>query len=208
MKKIPSKIIANAFDYAAYRQLIDDLFAQEKTTGTDHSQSMLDYTKQNLARMNRLDKRARLTPPTIEKLQSIDKAQIWLVITEGWCGDAAQIVPVLHKMAAENALIDLKFILRDKNLDVIDAYLTNGGRSIPKVLILDADTLEVLHDWGPRPAEMQAMMMDAKAKKLATEDKNLQKQINQESNQQLHLWYAKDKTRTTQTEFLQEVMGA
>jgi hypothetical protein len=206
MKKIDKQVVENAFTYDSYRQLIDELMANNKTTGNNHSEAMLNYTKMNIARMNRLDKRAKLTEETIKNLMKIEDPVIWLVITEGWCGDAAQILPVLSKMALQNEHIDLKFILRDDHLDIMDAFLTNGGRSIPKVLILDADTLEVTKTWGPRPAEMQEMVMRAKAESLATEDPDLRKQINLDSTKNLHLWYAKDKTLTTQREFLSELV--
>jgi len=156
----------------------------------------------NLSRMNRLDKRNRLTETTLEALAKINRRVIWLVLTEGWCGDAAQIVPVLNHMAATNDNITLRFILRDENLAIADAFLTNGARAIPKVLVLDATTLEVLTTWGPRPAEMQKMVLDAKAVSLATEDKEERKAIAKASANNLHLWYAKDKTKTIQEEFL------
>lgn len=206
MKKIAKDILQNAYTYESYRQLVDTLFAQNKTTGDNHSEAMLEYTKLNLVRMNKWDKRAKLTPDTLESLSKIKRPLTWLVITEGWCGDAAQIVPVLQKMALENDNITLRFILRDENLEVMDAFLTNGGRSIPKVLILDAATLEVLNSWGPRPAEMQAMMMDVKAQSATILDAEEKKKLAQEAAQQLHLWYAKDKAKTTQQEFL-EVIG-
>lgn len=202
MKKIAEDILQNAYTYDSYRQLVDTFFAQNKTTGDNHSEAMLEYTKLNLARMNKWDKRARLTPETMESIAKIDRPITWLVITEGWCGDAAQIVPVLHKMASENENISLRLILRDEHLDIMDAFLTNGGRSIPKVLILDTNTLEVLNSWGPRPTEMQAMMMDVKAKSATIEDTLEKKKLSQEAAQQLHLWYAKDKAKTTQQEFL------
>lgn len=202
MKYIKKSILQNAYTYESYRQLIDDLFAKNKTTGDDHSESMLNYTKMNLARMNKWDKRAKLTPETLTRLSKITRPVIWLVITEGWCGDAAQIVPILNKMALENDQITLRFILRDEHLDIIDAFLTNGGRSIPKILILDAETLEVLRTWGPRPAEMQSMMMDVKAKSALITNEKLKKELSQEAAESLHLWYAKDKGKTTQVEFL------
>lgn len=203
MKNIPTSVIEQAYTYESYRQLIDNLFAENKTTGNDHSPAMLNYTKLNLSRMNRLDKRSRLTNKTIEQLVKIEKPVIWLVLTEGWCGDAAQIVPVLNQMALENELITLRFILRDENLVIADAFLTNGARAIPKVLVLDAATLEVLTTWGPRPVEMQKMVLDAKAAALATTDEKERKDIRDASANNLHLWYAKDKTMTIQTEFLE-----
>ena len=202
MKNIPTSVIKQAYTYESYRTLIDTLFAENKTTGTDHSPAMLNYTKLNLSRMNRLDKRSRLTDTTIERLAKINRPVIWLVLTEGWCGDAAQIITVLNHMAATNANITLRFILRDENLTVADAFLTNGARAIPKVLVLDATTLEVLTTWGPRPAEMQKMVLDAKAVSLATTDKAERKAIAEASANNLHLWYAKDKTKTIQVEFL------
>ncbi|MFK7980421.1 MAG: thioredoxin family protein [Saprospiraceae bacterium] len=202
MKNIPTSVIEQAYTYENYRTLIDTLFAEDKTTGADHSPAMLNYTKLNLSRMNRLDKRSRLTDTTIESLAKINRPVIWLVLTEGWCGDAAQIVPVLNQMAVANDNITLRFILRDENLTVTDAFLTNGARAIPKVLVLDATTLEVLTTWGPRPAEMQKMVLDAKAASLATEDKEERKAISNASANNLHLWYAKDKTKTIQVEFL------
>ncbi len=202
MKFIEKSILENAYTYKAYRLLIDDLFDQQKTTGEDHSEEMLNYTKLNLARMNRLDKRSRLTEETIQQLAKMDRPITWLVITEGWCGDAAQIVPVLNHMALENDKISLRLILRDKNLEVIDAFLTNHARSIPKIIVLDTETSEVLTTWGPRPKEMQQLVLDAKVESLATDDLDLRQQISLNAAEQLHLWYAKDKTKTIQTEFL------
>ena len=206
MTHIEKSIIDQAYTYEGYRQLIDNLFAENKTTGDNHSESMLNYTKLNLSRMNRLDRKSRLTDTTIQQLTKINRPVTWLVITEGWCGDAAQIVPVLNHMALENENITLRFILRDENLKIMDAFLTNNGRSIPKIIILDTANLEVLDSWGPRPAEVQKMVLDAKAESLATEDLDLRKEITTNSAQQLHLWYAKDKTKAIQNEFLEVVM--
>ena len=203
MKNIATSVIKQAYTYESYRQLIDTLFAAHKTTGDNHSPAMLNYTKLNLSRMNRLDKRSRLTDTTIERLAKIDRPVIWLVLTEGWCGDAAQIVPVLNHMAATNDNITLRFILRDEHLEIADAFLTNGARAIPKVLVLDKETLEVLTTWGPRPAEMQKMVLDAKAEALATEDVVERKAIQEASANNLHLWYAKNKTQAIQEEFLE-----
>lgn len=202
MKFIKKSILDHAYTYGTYRQLIDELFAKNKTTGTDHSESMLHYTKLNLSRMHRLDKKSRLTEETIEKLEKIYKPLTWLVITEGWCGDAAQIVPVLNHMALKNENITLRFILRDENLKIMDAFLTNNARSIPKIIVLDTETREVLHTWGPRPVEVQKMVMEAKTEGLKTDDLVLRQQISNKAAEQLHLWYARDKTKAIQKEFL------
>lgn len=76
MKNIPTSVIEQAYTYESYRTLIDTLFTEDKTTGTDHSPAMLNYTKLNLSRMNRLDKRSRLTDTTIATLAKLNRPVI------------------------------------------------------------------------------------------------------------------------------------
>lgn len=200
MKNISQEIIDSAFSYTAYRTMVDELFAQGKATGDDHSEAMLNYSKLNIFRMNRLDKTTRLTEEAVSRIGNVNKKVTWLVITEGWCGDAAQIIPVLNKMAEENENIDLKLILRDENPEVMDAFLTNGSRSIPILIILDAATLEVLNVWGPRPEVVQEMVMSAKLK--ANSNPENSEEIWDEVKKDTQLWYAKDKTKSIQKEVL------
>lgn len=175
--------------YAAYRNLIDELLAQHKTTGPDHSEAMLHYTKMNVQRMGRVDKTVVLNEALQNALAALDGKYRLLVISEGWCGDAAQIVPVFAKI--ENAFpekFELRFVLRDMNLPLIDAHLTNGGRAIPMLLVLD-ERGTVAAKWGPRPKEIQDLLTEWK--KAETDIMALA--------EKLHGWYAKDKTAGTQT---------
>lgn len=119
---------------------------------------------------------------------------LWLVITEAWCGDAAQNIPVIAKIAEINSNIELKFILRGENLVVMDTYLTNGGRSIPKLICLDSQTLEELGTWGPRPVIAQKRFMKDKT------DPDVSHEEMVKNNQ---LWYLQDKTLSIQNEFLE-----
>ncbi|MBC8985521.1 thioredoxin family protein [Pedobacter sp. N36a] len=186
---------SNIFDsdgisYAAYRELIDQLLLEKKTTGEDDSEAMLHYTKMNVQRMSRVDKTVVLTADLLEALENLKKQYRFLVISEGWCGDAAQIVPVFNKIAtAFPEKINLKFVLRDQHLPLIDAHLTNGGRAIPVLLILD-EAGQVVCQWGPRPKVLQSLLKDWKN---ASSDMML-------IAEQLHGWYAKDKTQSTQEE--------
>ncbi len=208
MSKINRVIVDTAMTYEAYRQLTGKLLMENKTTGNNHSEAMLHYTRMNAMRMERLDKKTVLSAGTIEKLASLERRMVWLVITEAWCGDAAQIVPVLDKMAKVNAKIDLRFILRDEHLDIMDAFLTDGARSIPKVIILDAETLEVLGDWGPRPTELQAILLpEIQAMKELT-DKAARKTRYDKLSIATQKWYNKDKTGSIQREFLEVVVDA
>ena len=123
--------IANAMSYAVYRDLMATLAEEGKTTGPNQSEEMAGYTSLNEHRMKRLDKRVELQQPVLDGLAQINRKQTWLVLTEAWCGDAAQNLPILAKMAEANPNVELRLVLRDENLDLMDAYLTNGGRSIP-----------------------------------------------------------------------------
>ena len=200
MKEITRDIIEKAWTYDDYRTEIDDLFAQGKSTGDNHSEAIMNYTKLNIFRMKRLDKTTRLTEDALAQIQKEDRKITWLVITEAWCGDAAQIIPVLNKLAEENKNINLKMILRDENLEVMDQFLTNGTRSIPILIVLDSETLEVLNSWGPRPVEVQKMVMEAKAN--AANNPADSKEIWDEAKKDAQLWYTKDKTKSIQSEVL------
>jgi len=138
---INTALIQDSYDYAAFRTMIDDLLEQGKTTGSNQSEAMFGYAKMNIQRMKRLEKKSNLLPEAIAAVEKIEKKQIWLTITEGWCGDAAQIVPYIEHLAALSSNIEHRLILRDEHLDVIDAFLTDGkSRSIPITVILDAET--------------------------------------------------------------------
>lgn len=198
MKKVEAintTLIEQSYGYSAYRKMIDDLFAQGKTTGTNQSESMINYAKMNIQRMKRLDKRAKLLPDAVQTVKGIGQQQIWLTITEGWCGDAAQIVPYIEQFAQLNPNIEHRLILRDEHLEVMDEFLTNGtSRSIPITIFLDGETLEVLASWGPRPADLQAWYMNERT----TENFDWMT-----ASTQMHKWYAKDKGTKTQLEFIE-----
>ena len=138
--------------------------------------------------MNRLDKTVKLSEDTIEKANAFEGNITWLVLTESWCGDAAQTMPVMQKIADLNEGIDFKVVLRDENETLMDQFLTNGGRSIPKLIMIDNTTNEVLDTWGPRPSIATKMVEDYKAEhgKLTPEFK-----------QDLQVWYNKDKGQNT-----------
>lgn len=188
---------SDGLDYNSYRELVNKLLAEGKTTGPDDSDAMLHYTKMNVQRMNRVDKTTVLNDEMLKTIDQIKGNYHFLVITEGWCGDAAQIVPVINQIVlAGHGKFDLKLVLRDQHLPLIDAHLTNGGRAIPVLLILDENKELVLPKWGPRPEVLQHLL--AQWKKDSTDMMLIA--------EQLHGWYAKDKTQSTQAELI-EVLG-
>lgn len=196
---ITQEHVESAQNYKAYRAMIDQLLSEGKTTGDNHSDDMLHYTKMNVQRMKRLDKTVKLNEDMQATIAGITRPQTWLVITEAWCGDAAQIVPLLAKIADASPNIELKLILRDQHLEVMDAYLTDGARSIPKLIALDSETLEEIGVWGPRPTTAHEMVMERK--------KNNNGESYLEFATRLHGWYAKDKTQSTQRELGEAIKG-
>lgn len=195
--------ISNLYTYTEFRQLADQLLAKGQTTGENHSEAMLHYTELNVTRMNRLDKRSRLTEETLATLQKIERPLVWLTLTEAWCGDAAQIIPVLDQMAANQPHIEHFLILRDEHLDIMDSFLTNGTRAIPVTIVIDKESNEVLGHWGPRPEVLQHQVMDAKVATLAATTEEDRKAIADQAKVDAQKWYARDKTLSTQKEVLE-----
>lgn len=187
----------NGLTYNEYRQLIDSLLKINQTTGNNHSEKQLGYTRLNVQRMNKWDKITKLNTDLIQVVEKIDTPQKWLMLTEAWCGDAAQNLPAIQKIADLNDKIEVRYLLRDENLDIMDAYLTDGSRSIPKLIILDNKYNE-LANWGPRPAPAQNISKGYKSNDDITYD---QFSVN------LHTWYAKDKGNTLQSEFTALISG-
>jgi hypothetical protein len=172
--------------------MVFNLAEQGIVTGEVQSEALLNNTQLNLHRMKRIDKRAELNEELIATLKKIEFPVDWFVLTEGWCGDASQILPYLNKMAKANSNINLKLILRDDHPEIMNAYLTNGGKAIPKLIIVDPETGEELGNWGPRPENIQNEVSKLKAADPENFKANLGKM--------LHTWYGKDKGQSVQAE--------
>ncbi len=192
MKQIIEKSLENAISYSEYRTLVHELLAVGESTGPNQSDALANYSMLNDKRMKRLDKTIKISDETKAVFNNITGKQTWLILTEGWCGDAAQSLPVINKLANENENIALKIVLRDEHLEVMDLFLTNGGRSIPKVIILDEEN-NVTHTWGPRPTLATKMAQDYK-------DKN--GSIDAQFKQDLQVWYNKNKGQSIQEDFV------
>lgn len=186
--------IEQGMDYAAYLELVETRFAKGETTSGHTSESMLSYTRLNLQRMKRLGKTARLQPPLLTLLQHLQTPYLFLVLTEGWCGDAAQIIPYLHAMEQVTPNLRMKLLLRDEHPALMDAYLTAGGRSIPKVIVLNETTQQEVGTWGPRPTVAQEMVMK---NKYAAEPKPFS-----EFSKELQTWYTRNKGLELQHEWV------
>ncbi len=155
-------------------------------------ESLNRYTELNFHRMKRLNKTASISEDLVRKAAEIKCRLIWLTLTEGWCGDAAQIIPILHKLSIEVENIDLRMVYRDQNLELMDQFLTNGGRSIPKIIVIEQDSLQVIGSWGPRPKPAQDIFRVYKNNELQMTYADFQVELQK--------WYAKDKAKHIQQE--------
>ncbi|WP_271765682.1 thioredoxin family protein [Aquimarina algiphila] len=176
--------IANSYTYEEYKNLVSDLLAEGKSTGHDQTEALTNYSMLNERRMKRLDKTIKIDESVAAKFSNADLDLTWVVLTEGWCGDAAQSLPVVNKLAELNNGIDLKIISRDDHDELMNNFLTNGGKSIPKLLVYDNKSKEVLNTWGPRPSVATQMVNDYKAEHGA---------LDSQFKEDLQVWYNKDK---------------
>ncbi len=187
-----NKIIQEGYSYKEYYLLSEKLAKAGKSTSIDDTEEFAKYAKLNVARMRRVYKTTAVNLVVKEKLNSLKNNQTWIVLSESWCGDAAQNLPIIAKIAEESNNINLKIVLRDNTLELMDQFLTNGGRSIPKLVAVDNDG-DVLFTWGPRPLEVQNMVLDNKTSKVKTYE---------ELSLDIQKWYLNDKGQTLQNELL------
>ncbi len=139
------------------------------------------------------ERRVEIDAAAVERLRSSGPFYV-LVITEPWCGDSLANLPVITELS-RRAGIGVRIALRDRNLEVIDRYLTNGGRAIPIVVALDEGFNEIFH-WGPRPKPAQAIFAEHREAIAAGEIAKA------DVHKKIRAFYAKDKGRSIVTELL------
>lgn len=183
---------AESWNYAEFVQMLEALMLEGKTTGNNQSADYLHYAKLNLQRMHRWDKTFEPDAGLVAILQT-QPLQEWWVITEGWCGDSAQNLPGIAKLAAAaEGKVQLRIVLRDDNPQIMDQYLTNGtSRSIPILVAFDKTGNELFR-WGPRPKAAQDLLIAWKNNPAPASFEDFEKEM--------HTWYARDKGNTLQGE--------
>ena len=185
--------LEKAITYKSYRSLIKKLLIEEKSTGNIQNDDMLNYSALNDKRMDRLDKTIKIAEETVSSLNQINNNYTLLAIAEGWCGDAAQVLPVINKIIESSSKIDLKIVLRDENELLMNQFLTNGGKAIPKIILLD-ETYNVINSWGPRPSIATQMVNDYKESNGG---------LDAEFKKNLQVWYNKDKGKNIQSDIIE-----
>lgn len=181
--------------FTDYQELFSKIlkgFIREKPYDDPH---YLNYVKLNLSRQNRWLKTGELAPETKSTIQSINEKQYWHLITEPWCGDASHIVPFIVMMAELNPLIELSLQLRDSEGSEIDKYLTNGGRSIPILIVRNSHNQDLFH-WGPRPTTCQNLYFKLKNSNVTNKDVKIK----------LQQWYNENKGVDIQNEIIELIV--
>ncbi|MGK0295842.1 MAG: hypothetical protein ACI884_002013 [Ulvibacter sp.] len=193
--KIPvAKALFKSHSYEEYRKLVSDLLRNERSTGNEQSPKLTNCSGLNETRMNLLEKTMKMPEGIIQSLKSLKNEYIWLVISEGWSLDAAQLLPVFNEMARQSeGKVDLKIVLRDENEELMGLFLTNKKRAIPKLIVINRGTGGALAHWGPRPKGASDLIDDYKKKHGA---------IDEAVEMELGIWYLHDKGESTQNEII------
>lgn len=195
IESLIEETLPKSMSYIEFKELVSKLLAEGKSTGHTQSEDYLNYSKLSERRMKRWDKVFKFTEDD-ETFFSNWKIPITLLtIAEGWCGDAAHALPVLNKIALQSKNLELKIVLRDENEELMDQFLTNGGRAIPKVIALNHN-LEVLFTWGARPST---------ATQLVQAYKQEHGKLTPEFKEDLQKWYNKDKGRIIVDDFRKQL---
>lgn len=194
MKKSIAKALFNSHQYPEYRKIVTDLLKIEKSTGREQSKKLTLCTLLNETRMNQIEETLELSDEAIEILKSLKKEYLWIVIAEGWSEDSAELLPVFYKMdVASEGKIDLKIVFRHENEELMQFFLTNKAKAIPKLIVVENETGNAIAHWGPRP-KGAADIYETYQKNHQPHDETFKKEM--------QTWYLHDKGMTTQGEII------
>jgi hypothetical protein len=197
MPELNTSIINSVLTFNEFvEEFTKQINVSDINTLNDYDKNYYNYRKLNFQRSSRLEKTFFPTDETKQIFSKINQIQKWIVITESWCGDSAQNLPVIAKLAQLSDNIKFKIVLRDSNLEFMDLHLTNGGRAIPKLIVFDEDENE-LFKWGPRPVEAQNLFSRLKNDGIAKS----------EINKELHLWYGRNRGKEVEREIFELLKG-
>ena len=153
----------------------------------------INYSRKNVDRMKEIYEATEIPADLAEEIKALDTDIRLLVIGADWCGDVVANAPSISKLADLNPKIQLRVVDRDRHEDLMNHFLTNGSKSIPKVILCTAN-MRKHKEWGPRPAECQAIMMEHKGKKPKEEIVPL-----------IRDWYVNDKHQSVLKEIWAEI---
>lgn len=183
------KYIEKSLTFDEYYDQVNTFVSEGKTSGENQTEDLIEFTRVNQRRMKKWKKIYKSSSDWLKAVQDLNRKEEWILLTESWCGDAAQNISQINNMVEATDKLELKILYRDDNLELMDQFLTNGGRAIPKLIRLDAETKEVIGSWGPRVKNAQNIVIEGK--------KN-----GSNYAEELHSWYAKNKSIDLENEFI------
>lgn len=197
MEALITKALTEGYSFEAYKQLFEQLVAEGKTTGENQTEGYVSYTKLNWSRWKRAEKDNVILAGTQESLNDVYEPLSLIILTEAWCGDASQAMPMIEKVVNASDKLTAKIVLRDQHEALMNNFLTNGGKAIPKVLIVNKKN-EVVSTWGPRPAELQAIVVDFKKENPTATGMDISALTQR--------WYVANKGVAIQEELIEELL--
>jgi hypothetical protein len=166
--------------------MTETMTMRERYLGAPEFEDMLASAEKNADLWAAVWRRAAVPEEYLRRVAAVGGAWHLLVLSEDWCGDAVNTVPVVAKLAVLAPTLDLRVLARDENLDLMDAHLTGSSRSIPVVILLDGEFRE-RGWWGPRPAALQEWVLGPAGQALEKEARY----------REMRVWYARDAGRST-----------
>lgn len=142
--------------YTAYTEAWEEKLNRSMAELSSDERRYLHYVRYNWERAAAVEQAYTASAELKEVMAAISSPQLWMVLTDDWCGDSAFSLPIIARAASLSDQVTLRILRRDDNLDIMDQYLTNGSRSIPKLVAFSEDG-EELFQWGPRPADAAAL---------------------------------------------------
>ena len=190
--ELKKRIDNSGLSYITYvDKNIDEIANTNPDNLSQDEQKRFNFKKLNLQRSSRISRTYNVSEELKQVIKQITELQLWMIITENWCGDSAQNLPHISAAAKENTLIDLRILLRDSNPEVMDQFLTKGTRSIP-ILVAFNESGEEIFRWGPRPETAVDLIKQWK-------EEGLEKP---ERTEKLHLWYSRNKGQDLEAELV------
>ena len=163
--------------------------SQRYTSAPDFP-AYLEEVEKNAELWRGVYERVRLPEDLVARAREWTGTWHLAALSEDWCGDAVNTLPVVARLA-EEAGWDFRVFGRDDNPDLMDAHLTGGAsRSIPVVIVYDEDFREIGW-WGPRPSEIQEWVLGEGLELPSAE-----------RYKEVRRWYARDRGRSTLEEIL------
>jgi hypothetical protein len=199
---INQKVLNASISYEAYEAQMEAIVAKSHHISIHLIEDSTHAVRMNLIKMERLDKAARITASTRFFIVGYKKELIWLVLSHPESEDAAQVLPILNKIATLSSVIKFKIAPPEINEKEPDLAKISDA-SYPKLLIIDPDDLRILATWGPYSAELMAVLALRDEALKAYDSPQEKAQAAHSWATKIQRWYAKDKTYSIQKELLE-----